>query len=305
MSNLKLTALIALSGLGIAGRLAASVMLNVPGTSNIFLAGQASSPSAFLGTLPVEQDFIPVAGNVLTFTGPGFAPGQGITGTVSNESANRCPACANIPPDSSDLGSQLPATNISYSGTTISGIQFTGVEFFLVGVFLDAGLPKSQMSSIGDYGATGPGITPTQGIYTPLVGQTFFIGDGMTGNQTGAEQQFIVPTGATRLFLGFADALSFNGQAGTYDDNGGSLAVNLQIVPNPIPEPGTVALLTLGLAALACGRKKVVRKTTNQTPAGRRDPARQEDSRGWSTRCVTRTFTWLTRDNLEAGRSAT
>jgi hypothetical protein len=254
---MKLTALAALSGLGIAGCLPASVLLNVPGTANIFLAGQASSPSAFLGTVPAEQDFIPVAGNVLTLTGPGKAPGQGITGTVSNESTNPCPACTNIPPDSSNLGSQLPATNISYSGTTISGIQFTGVEFFLIGVFLGAGLPTTQVASIGDYGTAGSGITPTQGIYTPLVGQTFFIGDGMTGNQTGAEQQFIVPTGATRLFLGFADALFFNGPAGTYNDDGGSLAVNLQIVPNSVPEPGTVALLALGLAALACGRKKL------------------------------------------------
>ena len=275
MTNLTLTALAALLGVGDAGWLPASVLLNVPGTANIFLAGQASSPSAFLGTLPVEQDFIPVAGNALTFTGPGIAPGQGITGTVSNESGNPCPTCTNIPPDSSNLGSQLPATNISYSGSTISGIQFSGVEFFLVGVFLDAGLPTSQVASIGDYGAAGSGITPTQGIYTPLVGQTFFIGDGMTGHQTGTDQQFIVPTGATRLFLGFADALSFNGQAGTYDDNGGSLAVNLQIVPNPIPEPGTVALLTLGLAALACGRKKLFVKLIRPL-SGRRDPARQE-----------------------------
>ena len=255
MTNLKLTALAALSGLGLANCLTASILLNVAGTSNIFLAGQASSPSAFLGTLPAEQDFIPAAGNVLTFTGPGIAPGQGITGTVSTESANPCPACVNISPDSSDLGSQLPATNISYSGTTISGIQFASVEFFLVGVFLDAGLPTSQVASIGDYGAAGSGITSTQGIYTPLIGQTFFIGDGMTGNQTGAEQQFIVPTGATRLYLGFADAMFFNGQAGAYNDNGGSFAVNLQIVP--APEPGTVALVALGLAALVCGRKKL------------------------------------------------
>jgi hypothetical protein len=262
MTNLKLTALAGMWGLGIAGCLPASLLLNVPGTANIFLAGQASSPSAFLGTLPTEQDFIPVAGNVLTFTGPGMAPGQGITGTVSTESANPCPGCANIPPDGLNLGSQLPATNISYSGTTISGIKFMGVEFFLVGVFLDAGLPTSQVAPIGDYGATGSGITPTQGIYTPLIGQTFFIGDGMTGNQTGAEQQFVVPSGAKRLFLGFADAMFFNGQAGAYNDNGGSLAVNLQIVPSP--EPGTVALLALGLAALACARKKLF-VLTNQT----------------------------------------
>jgi hypothetical protein len=129
---------------------------------------------------------------------------------------------------------------------------------FLIGVFLGATLPASQVASIGDYG-TGAVVSPTQAVYTPLVGQTFYIGDGMTGNQTGVQQQFIVPVGATRLFLGFADAMSFVGQAAMYNDNGGSLNVNLQIVPAAAstPEPGSVALMAFGLAALLIGRRKL------------------------------------------------
>jgi len=124
-------------------------------------------------------------------------------------------------------------------------------------VFLGATLPPSQVASIGDYG-TGAVVSPTQASYTPLLGQTFFVGDGLTGTGSGTVQQWVVPTGATRLFLGFADAMFFNGQAGAYNDNTGSLAVNLQIVPaSAAPEPGTVAMMALGLAALAFGRKKL------------------------------------------------
>jgi len=261
MTNLKLTALAVLSGLGIAGCLPASVLINVSATSDIFLAGQPATAgnttpactTANLGCLPPVLNFLPVAGNVLTFTGPGILTGQAVTGTVS-----ACPACGSVGPDGSNLGSQPPATNISSSGTTISGIQYTGVEFFLVGVFTGASLPGSQVASIGDYGNIASGITSTQGTYSPLVGQTFFIGDGLTGNQSGSLQQFIVPTGATNLYLGFADAMSFVGQAGMYNDNAGSLAVNLQIMPaTAAPEPGSVAMMALGLAALLIGRKKL------------------------------------------------
>jgi hypothetical protein len=79
MTDLKLTVLAALSGLVIVGCLPASVIIIVPASSNIFLAGQPATSgnttpactTTNLGCLPPELDFIPVAGNVLTFAGPG------------------------------------------------------------------------------------------------------------------------------------------------------------------------------------------------------------------------------------------
>ena len=55
--------------------------------------------------------------------------------------------------------------------------------------------------------------------------QIFFIGDRRT-DTVGIIQQFIVPAGATRLFLGFVDAadpIHSRGRPGWCDDNTGSL----------------------------------------------------------------------------------
>ena len=46
---------------------------------------------------------------------------------------------------------------------------------------------------------------------SPLIDQVFFIGDGLTGDGSGSVQQFIVPTGATALYLGITDAPGYNG----------------------------------------------------------------------------------------------
>ena len=60
---------------------------------------------------------------------------------------------------------------------------------------------------------------------SPLLGQTFFIGDGTT--PSGLQQRFVIPAGATRFYLGFADAFSFQGPPGAYADNTGGLSVTL------------------------------------------------------------------------------
>lgn len=63
-------------------------------------------------------------------------------------------------------------------------------------------------------------------------------------------QTFSVPTGATRLFLGFADAPYALGDVGHYQDNAGSLNVGVTLVP----ESTTAAMVMAGMALMAAIR---------------------------------------------------
>jgi hypothetical protein len=111
----------------------------------------------------------------------------------------------------------------SYGG--ISGIVDRRHGMFLVGVFLTDDPPSISAPRRLDF-------TKHERFRTlaPQVGQTFFIGDGK-------DRAFRVPQGATRLFLGFADAFSlgegsssqgnYQGHPGYYDNNGGLLCVSV------------------------------------------------------------------------------
>ncbi len=70
----------------------------------------------------------------------------------------------------------------------------------------------------------------------------FYIGDGLIGDGSGAAQQFVVPAGATRLFLGIPDAPAFNGGPGGYGDNFGSFTASFVVTP----EPSSVGLDSCG-----------------------------------------------------------
>jgi hypothetical protein len=79
----------------------------------------------------------------------------------------------------------------------------------LVGVFLGdsepSGTPPAGLRFYQTQNAQGVTRTDFTSL-SPAIGQVFFIGDGLTGTGTGAVQAFQVPPGATRLFLGQADA---------------------------------------------------------------------------------------------------
>lgn len=107
------------------------------------------------------------------------------------------------------------ATDInSYNG--ISGIVNRKNTMFLVGVFLTDEMPR-QGEHPERLGFTdGEDFTEL----APLIGQTFFIGDGIG-------RTFLIPSGATRLFLGFADAFETQGDPGWYGNNSGQLAVTV------------------------------------------------------------------------------
>jgi hypothetical protein len=106
----------------------------------------------------------------------------------------------------------------------ISGIVAHDRSLFLVGVFI-AGKPPEQPPPSLDFTAKARGISFVE--LAPELGQVFFVGDGLTGAGSGSRQRFRVPTGATHLYLGFADADTFQGRPGQYSDNSGGLRVTV------------------------------------------------------------------------------
>jgi len=145
-------------------------------------------------------------------------------------------------------------TDITGTGTGVSGIMAPAV-MFLTGVFLTDAAPSGSDPATLDFTTLGTNFASL----SPEIGQTFFIGDGLTGTGSGAQQTFVVPAGATRLFLGFADAydgLAFHGPNNYYGDNFGSVNGNVDFNLAPVPEPTTMALVGLGLCAAGFLRRR-------------------------------------------------
>jgi hypothetical protein len=178
--------------------------LTVPGQSNTYGAGHAQPPApggGGAGVLPPVAVLPAGQGRVLEFTS--------VTGLV--DCCGRTPA---IPPD----GQANPTDVPSWDG--ISGIVHDGASMFLAGVFLSESEPTDPSPIRLHFGLGG---TPVGFVeLSPLLQQSFFIGDGMEGP---ARQVFHVPDGATRLFLGFVDARGFGETLpGWYFDNTGEFA---------------------------------------------------------------------------------
>lgn len=183
---------------------ASAAMITVNGTDDIFFGGQASTGTG-LGTLPSS---ISVAGlSVFQFTS--------ITGSVNWCGGNA--ACTTGPngapnPYAGNGTDFVAGTDGAPSG--VLGISVPGQVFFLVGMFTNSG-------------AAGPGLN-----------QPFLIGDGTSSGVTTA---LFVPTGATNLYLGFADGTpGFTGTIGAYGDNSGTLtAVYDPSLPIMMAPPGS------------------------------------------------------------------
>ena len=182
------------------------------GRANIFGAGKGSAPGG--GLLPPGFSFEVSPGyvmRVLNVTGSvsGFASGCRFNGADGGQ------VCGS-------------STNVASSGG-ISGIIHGNRTMFLAGVFLDDTEPTDPAPDRLDVTNANDAA-----VISPLLNQTFFIGDGLASD--GTPQEFSVPDDATRLFLGFIETFNFStgGAPGAYTDNGGSLSVGL-VIADSIP----------------------------------------------------------------------
>jgi hypothetical protein len=131
--------------------------------------------------------------------------------------------------------------------TSFGGISsYVGPQGPLVGVFLPNAVPSGAPPVGLDFSPSG--LATDFLVLAPLIGQVFYIGDGQTSG--GILQQFIAPTGATRLFR-IPDGFGFGGAPGAYDDNDGAYQILIGVNQTPaVPEPSTGAMMILGFAGI-------------------------------------------------------
>lgn len=217
---------VALAVLTGAAGLAQAVTVVVPGTANPYLAGMPAGSTAPPG------DSAPAHSPVLV-EGLTFAAGMEIVFRNVGGGVSRGPGCVGAcnPLDGNEF--------FNHSGDAQNGISGARIPIeSLVGVFLGPDRP--------DLGTAPAALNfQTLGLnfasLSPLVQQVFFIGNGQTAG--GDEQTFVVPTGATRLYLAVWDGFG-------WFNNSGAITVDVQAPTTPVPEPGTWALLAAGLGAI-------------------------------------------------------
>jgi len=193
----------------------------VPGNANIFGAGHAAPPTLPSGDAGILPPSISLgSGDIFTFSATGSITYNG-GGTYYG----------------AEGGGGGGGTHYDSIGG-ISGIEHGTQFMFLIGVFTDGTEPSGSGPSIVDFSLD------SFDTVSPQLNQTFFIGDGLTGTGTGSVQNFDVPLGATRLFLGFADR--------PYIDNIGTLTVTA----NQVPEPSKACLLCLALIGFVMRRER-------------------------------------------------
>jgi uncharacterized protein (TIGR03437 family) len=192
--------------------------ITVNSTDVIYSAGSSSALGS--GTLP---GYIALSGATsVTFSS--------VTGSIANSDGNACGSSAgcivlndgsgNNPNDPDGVGAAPPTSSNTGAGS-LSGITAPGAGY-LTGVFVTADGPAGPAPAPLDF-TTGSGTAFTS--LSPLIDQVFFIGDGLTGDNSGTLQVFNVPQGAVSLYLGISDACAYNGPPGCYGDNLGTYSV--------------------------------------------------------------------------------
>lgn len=219
--------------------LASSTLVSVPGTSNPWLAGMPAGSTASSGDKAgvgsVFQSPVLVSG--LSLHQGGWLRFSGVQGGVDND-----PGCV-ATCDEADGGGFI--SHLVGAENGMAGLK--APINALVGVFLGNDQPDfSTAPAALDFSTVGLSFQSL----SPELKQVFFIGDGLgTANQL---QQFNIPVGASRLFLGTMDGY------GWYN-NSGSFSVSVeQIAAVPEPESWAMFLAGLGMTVFAVKRRSAI-----------------------------------------------
>ena len=205
--DIHVTSITVLSGV------ANSFTTRVEGTMNTYLAGM---PSGFYG------------GPTVSGTAPTNAPSQVSSITLTPGAVLTFSASGSTADDPVNINQNWtpdgqPGGNRTNDSGYLNGMsQLNTQQGSLVGVFLDANAPTTGGTP------TALDMTGTAMDYasiSPQLKQPFFIGDGKTSG--GTAQQIIVPSGATRLFLGVHDNINWS-------NNSGHFLVNINGTPPKI-----------------------------------------------------------------------
>jgi hypothetical protein len=178
--------------------------------ADIWLAGQPNGTILSAGW--ASNDVAPVNSPVAVSVVAGRTLSILATGGTSNVSS----PCAGATPDGCGISDLSGFGHGPKNGLSSLVVPANA----LVGVFVGGDVPSGTvpeglvMLAPNDFSTL-----------SPLLQQTFFIGDGLTGTGSGAVQQVVVPTGATRLFLGSSDA------EGANYDNFGQFMVTVSTLP--------------------------------------------------------------------------
>ncbi len=208
----------------------------VPGTSAIFLAGRSDlaipKPGDDPGEFPITH-----CGGSLVVTFPIAYPIP-VSRKLTFNATGGIDFYGNEKPAVEPDGDPGATADIEGLGG-ISG--YKGQCGALVGVFLDDANPGG-LAAPETLDFTEGGMGRSFRELKPLLRQVFYIGNGMTQDDTGAPapRTFTAPEGATRLFLGIADAPVFQGAPGCYDDNIGEYRIAPPVAPTSAEPAHTV-----------------------------------------------------------------
>jgi Flp pilus assembly protein TadG len=182
----------------------------VPATSNLWLAGMpagtiASNPNPhnnpdYAGTTTTPRQ-TPVAMAGLRVTPGSTLTFDGVNGGANNEKS------ATLYDGDGNTGQIVN----NLTGGEHSKSDIRAPINSVVAVFLNDNVPTGTSPTTLDFSTD---TSRDFAALKPQLNQTFFIGDGRRDN--GDLQQFVIPPGATRLFIGTMDSYEWNNNVGGF-----------------------------------------------------------------------------------------